>query len=220
MTGKSLFYSEDIIAAPCPANADIQRIAARMIASGHWEEVVPGMADITVKFDPDLLAPDEACQHFEQILGAGEKDCAVAPQPPITLSARCDDEYAPDAAMVCNALGIAADKLHDWLSHRTYRVAMMGFQPGFAYLEDIGGGILPVIPRLASPRQRIAAGSIGILGNRACIYALDGPGGWPIIGRITERLFNKSEEDNPFLLSPGQEIRFETASPAPDRGDR
>ena len=85
---------------------------------------------------------------------------------------------------------------------------MMGFQPGFAYLEDVDGADLPVISRLDTPRQSVPAGSIGFLGKRACIYALDGPGGWPIIGRVHEPLFRR-DNSSPFLLSPGQALRFQ-----------
>ena len=84
---------------------------------------------------------------------------------------------------------------------------MMGFQPGFAYLEDVDGADLPILPRLDSPRQSVPAGSIGFLGQRACIYALDGPGGWPIVGRVQEPLFRR-DAVNPFQLSPGESLRF------------
>ncbi|OLP54962.1 allophanate hydrolase [Rhizobium rhizosphaerae] len=86
-----------------------------------------------------------------------------------------------------------------------YRVYMIGFAPGFAYL----GGLPEVLhtPRLAVPRQRIEAGSIGIGGRQASINSVAGPSGWRFIGRTPLRLFDPARED-PFLLKAGDHVRF------------
>jgi KipI family sensor histidine kinase inhibitor len=208
MTFDGIYCGEDIITVGCQS-ANIQDIAAAIRASGLWEEVVPGMTDITVKFDPDILSTVKALARFEEQVEAVGTASATQTKPPnIRLTASCHGELAPDAALAAKALGISLKELANWLSHREYRVTMMGFQPGFAYLEDLNGGDMPEIPRLETPRQRVAAGSIGFLGGRACIYALDGPGGWPIIGRVSEKLFDGMNEDSPFLLRPGQTLQF------------
>ncbi|OQP86535.1 allophanate hydrolase [Rhizobium rhizosphaerae] len=86
-----------------------------------------------------------------------------------------------------------------------YRVYMIGFAPGFAYL----GGLPEVLhtPRLAVPRQRIEAGSIGIGGRQASINSVAGPSGWRFIGRTPLRLFDPARE-HPFLLKAGDHVRF------------
>ena len=147
--------------------------------------------------------------HAFSMAARAARTSATHPAPPnIQLTACCDPEFAPDAALVATSLGISPDELAAWLSQREYRITMMGFQPGFAYLEDLNDQDLPEIARLETPRQRVAAGSIGFLGGRACIYALDGPGGWPIIGRVSQKLFDGMNRDSPFLLRPGQKLQF------------
>lgn len=162
------------------------------------------MADLTVKYDPAMLSAEEAEVRFCGLWDA-PVPLDIGEAPSITLAASFD--HAPDREMVSAALGITADQLPNWLCNRSYRVTMMGFQPGFTYLVDMDGADLPALSRLDTPRQRVAAGSIGCLGKRACIYALDGPGGWPIVGRVGEPLFRR-DNPQPFLLQPGQIVRL------------
>jgi KipI family sensor histidine kinase inhibitor len=89
-----------------------------------------------------------------------------------------------------------------------YRVGMMGFTPGFAYLLGLDHGL--ETPRLTNPRTHVPAGSVGIAGGQTGIYPLDSPGGWQLIGRTDLVLFDPSREA-PFLLSPGDEVRFVAA---------
>jgi 5-oxoprolinase (ATP-hydrolysing) subunit B len=199
-----LFQGEDIIACANSEGQDLQALAAAFQQSGLWEEVVPGMADLTVKFDPLMMSGEQAEAQFRALWNAPvTRDDNLISE--VLLDAEFDQ--APDIGSVADALGIAPAAFPNWLCSRTYRVIMMGFQPGFAYLEDIEGDDLPTLPRLSTPRQRVAAGSIGFLGKRACIYALDGPGGWPIVGRVQEPLF-RHDDPQPFLLKPGQIVRF------------
>jgi KipI family sensor histidine kinase inhibitor len=209
MSEPELFVGEDILAASCADSSIIQAKAALFRQSGDWEEVVAGMSDLTVKYDPLKLSHAQAEQQFRALWEmpvAGDAPHAA----PVMLAANFSADAAPDRDAIATALDIAGDALGQWLSARTYRVSMMGFQPGFAYLEDMDGADLPVIPRLDSPRQTVPAGSIGFLGKRACIYALDGPGGWPIVGRVQEPLFRR-DNASPFLLSPGQSLQFRTS---------
>jgi antagonist of KipI len=87
-----------------------------------------------------------------------------------------------------------------------YRVAFIGFAPGFAYLE----GLAPELhaPRLSSPRPRVVAGAVGIGGSYTGIYPAAMPGGWRLIGQTSVRLFDP-EAARPALLSPGDVVRFE-----------
>jgi len=90
-------------------------------------------------------------------------------------------------------------------SGRDYRVWMLGFAPGFPYL-----GVLDEVlhlPRRASPRARIAAGSVAIAGAQTGIYPSESAGGWHILGRTVRRMFDP-ERAEPFLLRPGDAVRF------------
>ncbi len=208
MSEVTLFTGEDILAARCDNSELLQAKADIFRQSGIWEDVVQGMADLTVKYDPLGMSREQAETQFNQLWNqplahTGWSDNLL------TLDASFADHDAPDREIVAGKMGLKAEELPAWFSQRRYRVAMMGFQPGFAYLEDCDAVNLPALARLATPRQRVAAGSIGFLGGRACIYALDGPGGWPIIGRVHEPLFRR-HDPQPFLLHPGQILRFVT----------
>ncbi|KAA5607575.1 5-oxoprolinase subunit PxpB [Roseospira marina] len=87
-----------------------------------------------------------------------------------------------------------------------YRVHMIGFAPGFAYL----GGLPEALhtPRLPKPRQRVEAGAIGIGGQQANINSVPGPSGWRFLGRTPLRLFDP-ERAEPFLMRAGDRVRFE-----------
>lgn len=86
-----------------------------------------------------------------------------------------------------------------------YSVAFLGFQPGFPYLSGLPSALHA--PRRATPRVRVAAGSVAIGGSYAGIYPATGPGGWQIIGRTMAVLFDLQRE-SPALLMPGDRLRF------------
>jgi KipI family sensor histidine kinase inhibitor len=86
-----------------------------------------------------------------------------------------------------------------------YRVYMMGFTPGFAYMGKLNSQL--VTPRLESPRKLVKAGSVGIAGEQTGIYPIDSPGGWRLIGRTHVELFNL-DRDPPFLFSPNDRVKF------------
>ena len=206
MSSPELFQGEDYLLSRCADSDDIQAKATVFRQSGLWEEVVPGMTDLTIKYDPLAMSDAEAEQQFRKLWVAPSLAEIGAPEP-LMLDASFADGDAPDRQVVAERLGVEVESLPRWISERSYRVAMMGFQPGFAYLQDIDTADAPTLARLDVPRQRVAAGSIGFLGGRACVYALDGPGGWPIIGCVLEPLFRR-DDPQPFLLQPGQIVRF------------
>ena len=86
-----------------------------------------------------------------------------------------------------------------------YRVAMLGFSPGFPYLLGLDPRL--AMPRLDTPRTHVSAGSVGIGGAQTGIYPQAGPGGWRIIGRTALVLFD-ALHDPPTLLAPGDRVRF------------
>jgi len=89
---------------------------------------------------------------------------------------------------------------------RPYRVFMVGFLPGFAYLGTIDERI--AAPRLSTPRLRVARGSVGIAGRQTGIYPMESPGGWRIIGRTPISLFDVSRSQ-PSLFSAGDLVTFQ-----------
>lgn len=201
-----LFAGEDVLAVKCDDSETLHAKAELFRHSGLWEEVVRGMDDLTVKFDPLGMSGEEAEVQFRRLWETPSSK-SVLMEDVLTLEASFTEGDGPDVEMVARKLGIQTEELPQWVARRDYRATMMGFQPGFAYLEDLEPADLQTLTRLDTPRQRVAAGSIGFLGGRACIYAFDGPGGWPIIGRVCEPLFRR-DSSHPFLIEPGQLLRF------------
>lgn len=204
----SIHICDDWISITLP---DWQSILAAQIAFStdrHWTDIVPGLDSIAVQFDPALVSPDDAANRVREQLQR-VAPVAVDSFPTVTIPVCYEGKLAPDSAYVAEKLGIAVDALPAWHASRSQRVTMLGFMPGFAYLESEEP--CPAIGRLASPRQLVTAGSIGMIGRQSCIYSFDSPGGWPIIGRTPLRLFDPARKQSA-LLSAGQAVRFESIS--------
>ena len=115
-------------------------------------------------------------------------------------------EAALDLAELAREAGLSEKELVRRHAAAEYRVAFVGFAPGFAYLT----GLAPELhaPRLPSPRPRVAAGAVGIGGPYTGVYPAAMPGGWRLIGRSSAVLFDP-ERDPPARLLPGDRVRFE-----------
>ncbi|MGH2357651.1 MAG: 5-oxoprolinase subunit B family protein, partial [Candidatus Limnocylindria bacterium] len=111
---------------------------------------------------------------------------------------------------VASLVGLPADEVVAGHAGAELMVEILGFAPGFPYL-----GTLPAeldVPRLATPRTRTPAGSVGIAGRRTGIYPAELPGGWRLIGRTPVTLFDP-QRDPPAYLAPGDTVRFEPIPP-------
>ena len=115
-----------------------------------------------------------------------------------------DKEYGPDLDFVALKNNISVEEIIQCHTATPYRVYMLGFLPGFAYMGLIDEKI--VSPRKQYPAP-VEAGSVGIAGRQTGIYPLRSPGGWQIIGRTPLTLFNK-EKTNPVLFRSGDNVRF------------
>lgn len=128
-----------------------------------------------------------------------------------TLPVQYGGTAGPDLAAVAAALGLSEEDVVDRHCAPTYRVAFLGFLPGFPYLEGLDPSL--VLPRRASPRSRVAAGSVAIAANQAGIYPSCSPGGWHLLGRIDPGLaLFDPRRDPPNLLAAGDLVRFEPQS--------
>ena len=93
---------------------------------------------------------------------------------------------------------------------RVYRVFMLGFVPGFAYMGTVDERI--AAPRLSVPRTRVPNGSVGIAGVQTGIYPSSTPGGWQIVGRTPVKPFDLARHP-PFLFRPGDAVQFYAIEP-------
>lgn len=94
---------------------------------------------------------------------------------------------------------------------QTWRVAMIGFAPGFAYLEPVGPVTMDWarVPRRDTPRSRVPAGSLALAAGMSAVYPASMPGGWHLVGTTREVMFDPARGDRPALLAPGDDVRFE-----------
>ncbi|HEX4653506.1 MAG TPA: 5-oxoprolinase subunit PxpB [Candidatus Udaeobacter sp.] len=116
-----------------------------------------------------------------------------------------DSEFAPDLEDVARHAQISTEQVIELHCAAEYRVACIGFVPGFPFLAGLPKQI--VTPRRSTPRKEIAPGSVGIGGAQTGIYPLRSPGGWNLIGRTPLKLFS-SAKDPPTLLRAGDRVRF------------
>jgi KipI family sensor histidine kinase inhibitor len=116
-----------------------------------------------------------------------------------------DRTMAPDLDRVADHCGISPEEVIRRHSSGRYVAQLIGFLPGFAYL----GGLDPSlsVPRLSTPRPKVAVGALGITGHQCAMYPTASPGGWNLIGRSPRRLFDPSC-DPPGLIQLGDQVRF------------
>ena len=114
-------------------------------------------------------------------------------------------DLGPDLEEVASFAGMAEADVIRVHAGGTYRVFMLGFVPGFAYLGIVDQRI--AMSRHATPRVRVPAGSVGIAGVQTGVYPAETPGGWQLIGRTPLKPFDPSR-DEPFLLKAGDAVQF------------
>jgi KipI family sensor histidine kinase inhibitor len=167
-------------------------------------DVVPGYASVGVHFDPlrtDLAALERAVVEDGQCSTLVPAD-GVAHVIPV----RYGGAGGPDLAEVAAHAGCSADEVIRRHAAVEYRVYMLGFVPGFAYLGRVDASI--AVPRHRVPRERVPAGSVGIAGEQTGVYPMETPGGWRLIGRTDLPMF-VADRSPSALLAPGDRVRFE-----------
>jgi inhibitor of KinA len=170
-------------------------------------DVVPGYASVLVGFDPLITSAREIRQEIALALAAPADPAAGSETVPtlVQIPVLYDPEVAPDLVALAAERGLPVAALIDRHSRPTYRCHLLGFRPGFPFL----GGLDPLLAsaRLATPRLRVAAGSVAIGGRQTGIYPLAGPGGWRIVGRTPVTLFDPGRA-RPFLVAAGDRVKL------------
>lgn len=116
-----------------------------------------------------------------------------------------DGSFGIDLKMLSDEKKLTPSEIIQLHSDKIYRVFMIGFLPGFAYMGKVDERIST--SRKANPRTQVPAGSVGIAGSQTGIYPFDSPGGWNIIGQTPLRMFDSHLQD-PSLLHAGDHIKF------------
>jgi KipI family sensor histidine kinase inhibitor len=170
-------------------------------------DVVPAYASVLVCHRPlDAVGRDRLRQQLlalaDQEPAAGAEAAGTLHEIPVCYGGR----EGPDLEHVAAAHEMDMREVIERHCAPLYRVAMTGFAPGFPYLLGMDEHL--ATSRRATPRTRVAAGSVGIAGTQTGIYPRELPGGWQLIGRTPLRLFRRENDERPCLLVPGDRVQF------------
>jgi KipI family sensor histidine kinase inhibitor len=195
---------DDLLSVEVSGQARRAAIAQHLRDTDVWLECVEGMHCIVIQYDSAVMSEVDARQLLSGQLAAvpkRRKQAALIVEIPVCYGG----EFGPEFDSICEMMGLSGEQLVTMHTSREHRVDLIGFTPGFAYLSGLKNDLR--IPRLTEPRQRLAAGSVGIAAGLTGIYAVPGPGGWPLIGRTPLPLLNVHAAQ-PFVLSTGMRVRF------------
>lgn len=167
-------------------------------------DVVPTYRSVAVYFDPLHTDGEALRQRLEQEAAQRFRPSA-APRAPVRIPVCYGGDLGPDLAGVASFAGMAQADVVRAHADATYRVFLLGFVPGFAYLGIVDQRI--AMPRHATPRVRVPAGSVGVAGVQTGVYPAETPGGWQLIGRTPVKPFDPLRDD-PFLMKAGDAVQF------------
>jgi KipI family sensor histidine kinase inhibitor len=179
------------------SNADALDLAAALTAAPPpgFLDAVPGARTLLVLFDADRFDPASL---------ETARSSAVRPPPrTVRLQTVYDGE---DLTAISAQSGIPVARLVRLHTEAAHTVAFLGFAPGFAYLSGAPREL--TFPRLKTPRVRVPAGSVAVADGYSGIYPAETPGGWRLIGRVADRMFDP-DATPPALLRPGDRVIFE-----------
>jgi KipI family sensor histidine kinase inhibitor len=183
------------------ANRAAVAAAQRLAGRTGLLDAIPGARTLLVVcdggFDRAALAAD---------LAAVAQPGALSPGRTVRIPVRYGDSWGPDLSDLARGRGISSEEFARRHAAGTYRVAFLGFAPGFGYCVGLAGDL--AAPRLPTPRTRVPAGSVAIGASYTGVYPAETPGGWQLIGRSAARFFDPTG-DPPTLLLPGDRVLFE-----------
>ena len=186
-------------------NSRAIRIAHEVERSGvRATDVVVGYRSVMVYVDPlsdDASSVERRLQEIAATTGA--QDDAIGPL--VEVPVCYDGPHGPDLADVAAFGKCSVDEVIERHLALEYRVFVVGFVPGFAYMASVDPKI--AAPRRSSPRLRVPAGSVAVAAGQTGVYPAETPGGWSLIGRCPVRPYDPDRSE-PFLFHPGDRIRF------------
>lgn len=175
-------------------------------------ELIPAYSSLTIYYDLIALRKiipatqsafewlkEQIQKKLEQPVEIKEKEEKL-----IRIPVCYENEFATDLQWLCEQKNLSRDELINIHTSTTYKIYMLGFLPGFAYMGEVE-------ERIATPRKdqpvNMIAGSVGIAGKQTGIYPLESPGGWQIIGRTPLKIFDAAKNP-PVLFRAGDKVQF------------
>lgn len=178
----------------------------RMFQSSPIEgiiDVVPAYENLTVFWDASITQKKKL---LKSLVGLTADDYEINST---TYQVQVDYTEGLDWDRVEQHTGLNKAEIIQKHTETTYKVAMIGFLPGFIFLDGLDPALS--VPRLTSPRTSIPAGSVGIGGAQTGLYSLPSAGGWNIIGTTKHHFFDATQKP-PINLMPGDFIKFVEAA--------
>ncbi|ADL08571.1 5-oxoprolinase subunit PxpB [Thermosediminibacter oceani] len=170
--------------------------------------MIPTYRSLLIKYNPLKIGFEELVECVKK--ADMEESGSLFKPRVIEIPVAYGGEFGPDLDFVAEYHNMTPEEIIEIHMEPLYRIYMLGFTMGFAYLGGMSEKI--ATPRLETPREKIEAGSVGIAGGQTGIYPLDSPGGWRLIGRTPVKLYDPRRE-NPILLEAGNYIKFVRISP-------
>ena len=167
-------------------------------------ETVPTFRALLVYYDPDTVGYDEVCATIAD-LGPRAETSGLPPSRTVELPCCYDPDLGLDLEAAATRLGLSVAEVVALHAGASYHVYFIGFTPGLPYMT--GHPTRIHLPRLETPRTSVPAGSVGIGGIQCCIYSVESPGGYWILGRTPLRLYDPEVSD-PVLLRAGDQVRI------------
>ena len=167
-------------------------------------DVIPAFCSLLINYDPRVVSYEDLKERISGLLKLETK--AGAERKRIFEIPVCyGGKYGPDMEFIAKNAGLTEEEVIQIHSSRDYLIYMLGFLPGFCYLGGLDERIHT--PRLATPRIKIEAGSVGIGGSQTGIYPMDSPGGWQLMGKTPVKTYDPDRKV-PILVEAGDYIRF------------
>ena len=168
-----------------------------------FKESIPALSSLTVFYDPLQLQKERLIAEIEALCQAEHTgaDGGRTWEIPVVYGGK----GGPDLKDAAAQAGLTEEEAAGLHAGQLYHVYMLGFLPGFAYLGDVPQPLR--LPRRATPRARIPAGSVAIAADMTAVYPLESPGGWHLIGPTPLALWDMTRQSAP-MLKPGDRVRF------------
>jgi len=197
-----LLELDDVINVSVNAQAIAVAGAVRRAGLQGIRDVVSTYRSVAVHFDP-LTLDIETLR--DTLARAADTPPVIGEGKTVVIPVQYGGDMGPDLRAVAAFANVTPDEVVSRHAGARYRVFMLGFLPGFTYMGTVDESI--AMPRHATPRLKVPAGSVGIAGRQTGVYPRESPGGWQLIGRTPVSLFNPNRVPAA-LVAPGDTVRF------------
>lgn len=179
------------------ASSEVSALSDTCLKSGQFTEVVPAECTVLVCWDGEMSV-SRIEKIIEDVTPSSQANSGQLVEIPVSYDGQ-------DLEVVAKLTGLTKSEVIEIHSGTTFTAAFAGFAPGFMYCTGLPEVLQ--LPRRATPRVSVPAGSLAMADSYTAIYPLNSPGGWHLIGTTQSKMFDVNA-DQPSLLLPGDRVRF------------